>query len=352
MKSEYCMDFDENVERLLNRTMEDIAADAKKCPAFGALKFLVLGGGYGRGDGGITRNEDESGALYNDLDFFVITRDGATAAQTAELDAHFKKLSAEWSERLGIDVDFSTAKSESYIAQRLGMMMWREMALGAKVVCGKRGEFDVAFAKAKSTELWRGEAAKLMFNRCYGLILAKKRLASKNLSAADFDFIARNINKALLACADVMIMTKGPCPLRMSDRIEKFGRLNLSGFSEAENLKKEFARAVSFKKNPRIPFEIEFHAANCRRAARLAAAVADFAKPLLNAGSGGARNIARNVKNNLRLAPEFKSLGAQGGLLHDPIAKTLGIMRDLIEADKEPSDEQMEKLSAIWQAIN
>ncbi len=352
MKSEYCMDFDENVERLLNRTMEDIAADAKKCPAFGALKFLVLGGGYGRGDGGITRNEDESCALYNDLDFFVITRDGTTAAQTAELDAHFKKLSAEWSEKLGIDVDFSAAKSESYISQRLGMMMWREMALGAKVVCGKRGEFDAAFAKAKSIGLSRGEAAKLMFNRCYGLILAKKRLASKNLSADDFDFIARNINKALLACADVMIMAKGPCPLRMSDRIEKFGRLDLSGFSEAESLKKEFAKAVSFKKNPRIPFEVEFHAAGCRRAARLAAAVIDFAKPLLNAGPAGMRDIARNAKNNFRLATKFKSLDAHGGFLRDPIAKTLGIMRGLIEADCAPSDEQMEKLAAIWQAIN
>ena len=37
-----------------------------------------------------------------------------------------------WFFKLGIDVDFSAAKSESYIAQRLGIMMWREMALGGK----------------------------------------------------------------------------------------------------------------------------------------------------------------------------------------------------------------------------
>ena len=34
---------------------------------------VVLGGSYGRGDGGV-RQDPENGILYNDLDFFVFAR--------------------------------------------------------------------------------------------------------------------------------------------------------------------------------------------------------------------------------------------------------------------------------------
>ena len=42
------------------------------------LAGVVLGGGYGRGEGGARGH-----GLYNDLDFFAITEDGASAAEIA-----------------------------------------------------------------------------------------------------------------------------------------------------------------------------------------------------------------------------------------------------------------------------
>lgn len=354
MGSKYFIDADDALEAFLDSALAEIGAEAAACPASGAMKFLLLGGGYGRGEGGILRRGDGAAALYNDLDFFVIVRDGAARREILMLDEWFAALSGKWTKKLGVDADFGAAQRESYVLRRLDRMMWRDMALGSKAVCGSQDAFEASFgAAAKSSSLRRGEAAKLMFNRCYGLLLAKKRLFAQNPADSDFDFIARNINKALLACMEVLLMMRGRCPAKAADRLEAFAKLDPASVPGHGALAASFAGAVDFKRGPKISADMGIQRARHAAASETTLAVLDCAESFLFQGGGrGIRDILRDAKNSAVLSSEFGKLGARTGIFGDPILQSLKRMRDMIETQKEPGDRQMQALSAIWGMIN
>ncbi|MFN0076901.1 MAG: hypothetical protein ACKVY0_10520, partial [Prosthecobacter sp.] len=53
------------------------------------------------------------------------------------------------------------------------------------------------------------EATRLLFNRCSGLLFAKERLMRDAFTAADADFVGRNLAKAQLALGDVILASRG-----------------------------------------------------------------------------------------------------------------------------------------------
>ena len=71
MKSKYTFIYNTEIEKTLDSALADIAEETRADTSFRHLKYLVLGGGYGRGEGGILIKENGEVALYNDLDFFV-----------------------------------------------------------------------------------------------------------------------------------------------------------------------------------------------------------------------------------------------------------------------------------------
>ena len=59
---------DAEAEALLEKVLAEIGTALS-----GTALSVVLGGSYGRGDGGV-RQDKENGILYNDLDFFAFSR--------------------------------------------------------------------------------------------------------------------------------------------------------------------------------------------------------------------------------------------------------------------------------------
>ena len=52
-RSKYTFDYDPHIESLLDESLEQIAREVQQDPCAKHLKYLVLAGGYGRGEGGI-----------------------------------------------------------------------------------------------------------------------------------------------------------------------------------------------------------------------------------------------------------------------------------------------------------
>ena len=67
---------DPAAETLLTRVLAEMQSALD-----GSGLCVVLGGSYGRGDGGV-RLDKENGVLYNDLDFFVFARQKAENAES------------------------------------------------------------------------------------------------------------------------------------------------------------------------------------------------------------------------------------------------------------------------------
>ena len=244
------------------------------------LAGVVLGGGYGRGEGGVkeklearvgvgetidkfhsptpTQNSNSelqlkapTPTLSNDLDFFAITEDGAPEQETiAAIGEALKPVSEKWTKKLGVDVDFAV-KTPWRLKHDEERIMVQELVRGYFDVAGKKGEeLFSGIAKIDAAKLPWMEAARLMMNRGMGLLLA----AEKQLSIVDsrhptadcrlsnvHSFINRNINKCILGAGDAFLVSRGLYSWRAEDRAATLKAQGDDGL---------YARAVEWKFRP------------------------------------------------------------------------------------------------------
>ncbi|MBP5182086.1 MAG: hypothetical protein J6331_03545 [Lentisphaeria bacterium] len=183
------------------------------------LAGVVLGGGYGRGEGGVLHTPEGS-CLYNDLDFFVFTR-GAGKRDAEKIGCELKKLSLPLEKELGIAVDFGPAKELSDLKKVQSTLMYQELLRGWKPVWGEvRLEEHIKLLDAD--KLPCSEAIRLLLNRGMGLLLAGEKLPEKEKEA---DFIVRNMNKAILGGGDALLILSGNYCWKGPERVVCYEKL-------------------------------------------------------------------------------------------------------------------------------
>ena len=233
------------LDRALADALAAIGAEiaAMRVPS---LAGVVLGGGYGRGEGGArgelkvqsskfkveSSKSDVACRLSNDLDFFAITKEGATDADAAAVATALEPLSRRWSEKLGIDVDF-TGRTPWRLRHDQERLMVQELVHGYVDIAGATG--DSLFAgieRREPSDLPWMEAARLLMNRGMGLLFAKCKIengkckvdglpnADCRMSDADIDFVNRNINKCILGAGDARLIANRRYRWRAPERAE------------------------------------------------------------------------------------------------------------------------------------
>ena len=228
------------LDRALADALAAIGAEivAMRIPS---LAGVVLGGGYGRGEGGVRECKVESVKckvegmpvaecrLSNALDFFAITKEGATDADAAAAARALEPLSRRWSEKLGIDVDF-TGRTPWRLRHDQERLMVQELIHGYVDVAGEKGE--VLFAgieRREPSDLPWMEAARLLMNRGMGLLLAAEKLQSvadgrhpsSDCRLSDVhSFVNRNINKCILGAGDARLIANRRYRWRAPERAE------------------------------------------------------------------------------------------------------------------------------------
>ena len=222
-------------DRMVDEAIKGIAARVASL-SIPRLAGIVLGGGYGRGEGGVFGGSQPSNAekteakrqiLSNDLDFYVVTDDGASDDDIAKIGEALKPVAEEWTSRLGIDVDFCTAKTPWRLKHDENRLMVQELVHGYVDVVGKKGE--ELFAGVKRLEpsaLPWSEAVRLLVNRGAGLLLAKEKSEKSgkiDVSAAAQTFINRNINKCILGAGDARLIAQHRYKWRIEERAETLG---------------------------------------------------------------------------------------------------------------------------------
>ena len=230
------------LDRALADALAAIGAEiaAMRVPS---LAGVVLGGGYGRGEGGArgefkvqspkfeveSSKADGACRLSNDLDFFAITKEGATDADAAAVATALEPLSRRWSEKLGIDVDF-TGRTPWRLRHDQERLMVQELVHGYVDVAGATGESLFAgIARREPSDLPWMEAARLLMNRGMGLLLAAEKLQSVvdgRHPTADcrlsnvHSFVNRNINKCILGAGDARLIANRRYRWRAPERAE------------------------------------------------------------------------------------------------------------------------------------
>ena len=221
---------DAAADATVRAALPEIVAAVRGC-ALPGFAGLVLGGGYGRGEGGATAAH----RLYNDLDLFVFL--DAPEAAFPSFAQRLAPVAAAFTARLGVDVDF-TLRTASRLRRDGRRLMVQELLRGH--VALDPADFDLAawsgVRPRAAADLPAGEAARLIMNRGMGLEFARRRLAA-NGGRADA-FVLRNLNKAVLGAGDARLIAEGRYAWRLDAREAALA-------DDAA-----YARACAFKRRP------------------------------------------------------------------------------------------------------
>ena len=218
----------------LDKLVDDACADiGREIDALGVprLAGVVLGGGYGRGEGGVKKVKDATAkgeewrtTLSNDLDFFAITEEGAPEAESlASIGEAIRPVAEKWTKKLGVDVDFAV-KTPWRLKHDEERIMVQELLRGYYDVAGETGAS--LFAGIREIDAagipWM-EAARLLMNRGMGLLFAMNGERGTGNGESETgngkrDFVNRNINKCILGAGDAFLVSRGLYRWRAEER--------------------------------------------------------------------------------------------------------------------------------------
>jgi hypothetical protein len=165
----------------------------------GRIDGLLLGGGYGRGEGGVLRTKDWD-QPYNDLDFYVFIAGTHWLNEKCHARA-LHQAGEELTSIAGIEVEFKIESLARLRRAPISMFSY-DLLAGHKWIKGDERLLRGCEHHLQAERIPLHEGARLLLNRCSGLLFATD-------SGQSADFIRRNIAKAQLALGDAVLTRFG-----------------------------------------------------------------------------------------------------------------------------------------------
>jgi len=194
------------LEEHLARTCEQVLAEIRQLVPARKLQGLLLGGGYGRGEGGVlsTGRGDQA---YNDLEFYLFLKGSAWRNQR-KFGAALHCIGERVSPQAGVEVEFKILSLEK-LQNSTPSMFYYDLVMGHRWLWGEESLLAGCAHHRRAELIPLSEATRLLMNRCSGLLFAEEKLQREPLSSDDIDFIFRNQAKAQLAFGDAVLTAEG-----------------------------------------------------------------------------------------------------------------------------------------------
>lgn len=202
----YTTDGSSALEERLAHWCAGFTAEVREVIPETVLEAVVLGGGYGRGEGGVLRTDDGD-FPYNDLEFYVFVR-GPLLLRERQYRAILAEVTHRWTEKTGLEFE-AKILTFSKIQRSLVTMFYHDLVMGHRWLYGAAQEFADCEHQRAAHRIPLQEATRLLMNRSSGLLFSAALLESDLFSAKDSDFVRRNIAKAQLALGDVVLTAFG-----------------------------------------------------------------------------------------------------------------------------------------------
>ncbi len=242
----FTRDGSEALERLLAETCQEIGRGISAIVPAAELEALILGGGYGRGEGGVL-STGEGDAPYNDLEFFVLIQ-GPPRANERRFGHAIHELGHRMTEVMGIEVEFKILSLEK-LRDSGTTMFYYDLVCGHRVITGPKDILKSCARHGDAGRIPLHEATRLLMNRCSGLLFSAERLSRADFTAGDADFTTRNIAKAQLAMGDVVLAALGQYHWSCLERHAKLASVKEPALPMAELLACH-ENGVAFKLHP------------------------------------------------------------------------------------------------------
>jgi hypothetical protein len=317
-----------------------------------------LGGGYGRGEGGIVLI-DNIEQPYNDLDFTLVVKN----KQTVPFDK-LSHISHTYEAEIHIDVDFSRPLTIGDIQNWPSWLMWYDLLNGHIVVCGDPEVIRTNAPPNLRCPLPAIEAARLLLNRGAGLLWAMRVVRGRE-KPIDPDFVRRNYYKCHLSLGDALLIAWGRHKTSYTGRDERLHTLMMDEDNiRSLQLDRPYQLALQFKFRPDHDTDISINLSDLQKLAHLWGLVYllveqrrtglswlsmtdycdwdDFREPEQH----GVRNWPRNIVHNKRMG--LWSLTYPRERLYRTLPGLLG----LVDGDTAEWDTESLAFLDVWNRFN
>ena len=243
MKPRFTRDGSDALEQQLADICHDVAGRLRELLPAGVLLGIALGGGYGRGEGGVLR----TGGMdhpYNDVEFFVLVK-GPLWLRQRDWGQALAETAHRLTEDHGIEIEFKLL-TPGKLRRSGPAMFYYDLMMGHRWAMGDEALLAGCAHHRDASTIPLHEATRLLMNRSSGLLFAWERLCRPGFTADDADFTARNIAKAQLALGDVWLAAHGQYHWSCLERHRRLG-----GLPAPWDLIGDHAAGVEFKLHPR-----------------------------------------------------------------------------------------------------
>jgi hypothetical protein len=214
----------------------------KEASAVAGLRGLLLGGGYGRGEGGVWWPEAEAEPqLYNDMEFYVF----APKVEAAVIG----KWIHEGETRFGIEMEFKVMSPEAF-ARAEPSMFYYDLLAGHVRVAGEASWVDALPERLREARaIPPEEASRLLVNR--GMSLLRCLRWSRGEGELSADFCDRITAKLKLALGDAVLCVNGLYNVSCRERQRRLVDAERVP-SDWETVRAGHAEGVAFKFRPLV----------------------------------------------------------------------------------------------------
>ncbi|HXT42232.1 MAG TPA: hypothetical protein VN887_19650, partial [Candidatus Angelobacter sp.] len=246
--SRFTLDGSPELEDHLERTCREVLAGVRRVIPDQNLEGLLLGGGYGRGEGGVLKTGGGD-RPYNDLEFYVLTRGHRFRSGRRERVA-LHELGEQLAPSAGVEIEFKLLSAERLRRSPISMF-YHDLLVGHRALWGGKGLLDGCEHHRDAARIPLSEATRLLMNRCTGLLFARERLERLQFSSEDGDFVRRNLAKAQLAFGDAVLTVFGKYHWSCRERHSRLQHLEATkDLPWLAEVQRHHLSGVSFKLHP------------------------------------------------------------------------------------------------------
>src|SRR5687768_8970821 len=138
MTQRFTTDGSPELEQRLEQWCRGFVEDVRRVIPAAVLRAVVLGGGYGRGEGGVLRTSIGE-AAYNELEFCIFVR-GPLLARERQFKSKLNKVAHSWTEKSGVEFESKLLTLEKLQRAPVSMMYY-DLVVGHRWLFGADGEF-------------------------------------------------------------------------------------------------------------------------------------------------------------------------------------------------------------------
>ncbi|MGZ8919361.1 MAG: hypothetical protein ACXW32_00165 [Limisphaerales bacterium] len=211
------------------------------------VRALLLGGGYGRGEGGVLKTP-AGDKPYNDLEFYIL-HTGSDLFAEKLYASKIHHVAEELTGVAGIEVEFKLLAQQKLQSSPVTMFYY-DLIAGHRLVHGTDAWLAGCDQHRAAHRIPLYEATRLLMNRCSGLLYSQEKLNRSNFTEEDSDFVGRNLAKAKLAVGDVYLAMRGQYHSSCRERHKRLRKFEMEDSQTLSAIVPLHAQGVDFKLHP------------------------------------------------------------------------------------------------------